>query len=341
LTRIAAILLAAAAAAQTPIGPPKVGIIDFYGLRKTAAADIRTAIGIREGDPLPRAKGDIEEALEQLPNVVRARLEAACCEDGKAVLYVGIEERGAPHFDYKPAPEGLVLLPNEIHDEYSAFLGAVSAAVRNGETSEDLRRGHSLMSNAGARKHQERFILLADRHLDELRRVLAESADEEHRAIAAYVIGYATRKVDVIRDLQAALRDPDDTVRNNAARGLAAIAVLASISPEAEHPLDRLRVSPTWFVEMLDSLVWQDRITGAAALLTLTEKRDPKVIELLRERSMPALGEMARWQHLPHALPAFILLGRAAGVPEEEIEKAWPGDDRASFIDRALASGEK
>jgi hypothetical protein len=343
LTRFTAILLilAGLAGAQTPIGRPVVGVIDFYGLRKTAPADIRAAIGIREGDPLPRAKGDVEEAIEQLPNVVRARLEAACCEDGKAVLYVGVEERGAPHFDYKPAPEGLVLLPREVHDEYSAFLGAVSAAVRAGETSEDLRRGHSLMSNPGARKHQEQFIVLAERHLEELRRVLAESADEEHRAIAAYVIGYAPRKVDIVRDLQAALRDPDDTVRNNAARGLAAIAVLTSITPEAEHPLDRLRVSATWFVEMLDSLIWQDRITGAATLLTLSEKRDPTVLRLLRERSMPALAEMARWKHLPHALPAFILLGRAAGIAEEEIESAWSNGNRAAFIDRALASGEK
>ncbi|MEZ5401792.1 MAG: hypothetical protein R2729_19115 [Bryobacteraceae bacterium] len=316
------LLAAGAAFAQAPIPKPTVGVIDFYGLRKTTPEEVRKVLGFKEGDPLPKAKGDVEEAIETLPNVVRARLEAACCESGKAVVYVGVEERGAPHFDYKPAPQGTAMLPRAVHDEYTQFLSAVGLAVRAGETGEDLRQGHSLMDNAGVRRHQERFIELAEQSLETLRDVLANSADEEHRAIAAYVIGYAPRKLDVVRDLQAALRDPDDTVRNNAARALAAIAVLAARTPEAEDPRDRLKVAPIWFVEMLDSLIWEDRITGATTLLTLTEHRDAGVLELLRGKK-GTLEEMARWKHPAHALAAFILSGRVNGMTEEAIQEAW------------------
>lgn len=323
-------LITSLAAAQSG-GGPRIGVVDFYGIRKAKPEAIRKALGVKEGDLLPRSKGDVEDALELVPNVVRARLEAACCEAGKAILYVGIEERGAAHFDYNAPPTGLTKLPEVIHAEYSAFLAAVNMAVRAGTTQENLSRGHSLMEDATVRGHQEKFIELAAEHLGKIREVLKDSVDEEQRAIAAYVIGYATDKKAVVPDLQAALRDPDDTVRNNAMRSLGAIAVLASREP-ARH----IEVSPVWFVEALNSLVWQDRSTAVMTLLTLTEGSDPKPRALLWERSMDALAEMARWKHLPHALPAFILLGRAGGVPEAEIQKAWESGNREAFIQKRL-----
>jgi hypothetical protein len=321
-----------AAAAQAP----RIGLIDFYGRRTVAEEPLRAALGAREGDPLPRSKGDVEEAIEKVPNVVHARLEAACCEDGKAILYVGIEEKGAAHFTYLTPPVKPVMLPHEIHDEYTAFLSAVGLAVRAGETAEDLSRGHSLMANEGVRKHQEKFLELAEAHLPKLKEVLRESLDEEHRAIAAYVIGYAPKKQDVVNDLQHALRDSDDTVRNNAMRSLGAIAVLA-----ARDPASDLKISPTWFLEMLDSLIWSDRITAANILVTLTERRDPDVRERIRERALPALLEMARWKHLPHALPAFVLLGRVAGVAEPDIQALWSKGDREALLKKLQPAAVK
>ena len=305
------VCLAVAGVAQAP----RIGLGDGSGRRTIQEEKLRAALGAKEGDPLPKSKGDAEEALEQVPNVVQARLEAACCEDGKAVLYVGIEEKGAPHFNFLAPPVKPTLLPHEIHDEYTAFLSAVGLAVRAGETSDDLSRGHSMMANEGVRKHQQKFLELAEANLPKLREVLRESVDEEHRAIAAYVIGYAPKKQDVVNDLLHALRDPDDTVRNNAMRSLGAIAVLA-----AGEPQSGIKVSPTWFLEMMDSLIWSDRVTATGTLVTLTERRDAAVLDHVRERALPSLLEMARWKHLPHALPAFILLGRVAGLPEAEIQ---------------------
>jgi len=82
---------AAFLAAQTGDHGPKIGIIDFYGLKKVPEAKVREAIGVTEGGSLPRSKNDAEIAVEELDNVVLSRLQAICCEDGKAILYVGVE----------------------------------------------------------------------------------------------------------------------------------------------------------------------------------------------------------------------------------------------------------
>ena len=162
-----------------------------------------------------------------------------------------------------------------------------------------------------------------------LRDVLRNSFDEEHRAIAAYVIGYAADKKAVVDDLQFALRDPDETVRNNAMRALAAIEVLAR-----RRPTLGLRIQPTWMIEMLNSLVWTDRATAAVNLVNLTEDRDPEMLAHIEDRALDSLLEMAAWKHLGHALPAFILLGRVAGMKEQEIQEAWRTGDREKVLAR-------
>ncbi len=330
LAWLVSLLIAPALTGQVP----RVGVIDFFGLHRVNQERLRKALGVKEGDTLPGSKSDVEERLETIAGVVRARLEATCCEDGKAILYVGIEEKGAPHFDFRPAPEGTTLLPLEIVEAYEHFLEAVRDAVKRGETAEDLSRGHSLMVDADSRTVQEQFVALAGRHVETLRQVLRNSADQEQRAIAAYVIGYAPNKSLIVDDLQYAMRDPDDTVRSNAMRALGAIAVLAREDPE-----QGIRFSVTWFVEMLHSLIWTDRNNAAVALVNFTEKRDQRTLDLLKERALPSLAEMARWKHLPHALPAFILLGRIAGLPESEVQDHWNKGDREAVVKRATAAG--
>lgn len=315
--------LAAAVCAQEP----RIGVLDFYGLRKVSEGQVRKALGVKEGDPLPRSKGDAEERLTQVPGVVEAHLTAVCCEDGKTILYVGIEERGAVHFDLRDTPEGEMVLPEEMIQDYQSFLDAVQTAVQRGNSSEDLTKGHSLMADPDARAVQEKFIGYAGKHLSLLRDVLRNAADDHHRAVAAMVIAYAPKKSEVVNDLQYALKDPDSTVRNNAMRALAAFAVLERLNPQSE-----VRVSPTWFIEMLNSLSWTDRNKALMNLGTLTESRDAPVLAYLRERALPALIDMARWKSLSHALPAFVILGRVAGVKEEEIHDAWNQGQRERII---------
>jgi hypothetical protein len=221
-------------------------------------------------------------------------------------------------------------VPTDVADAYQSFLDAVNSAAAKGNVSEDLSQGHSLLADAAVRGVQERFIGLAKHYAGELRAVLRDAADERQRAIAAYVIGYHPDKASVTGDLMHGLQDADSTVRGNAMRGLAALVVYS-----AKHPEAQLAVSPAALVEMLDSVEWSDRNNAAVTLATLTESRDAALLASLRERAMPALLEMAKWRHLPHALPAYILAGRVAGISEPELQKAWSEGRRLAIIRRA------
>jgi hypothetical protein len=310
--------------------------LDYYGLHKITPARIQRVLSTKEGDPFPNSKGDVEERLELIPGVVRSHLAAVCCDDGKAVLFVGIEEKGAAHFEFRSSPTGEVRLTSDIVEAYKEFLTALEAAARSGNAAEDLRSGHSLMADPEARALQERFAAIAERQLPLLRDVLRNSSDDEHRAIAAYVIGYAPKKREVAADLQQAVQDPDDAVRNNAMRALGAIAVLATRDPELE-----IQISPTWFVEMLNSIVWSDRNKAVMALVNLTDNRPEKILSLIRERALPSLAEMARWKSLTHAIGPYTLLGRAAGLSEQQIQDTWTNGEREAVIAKALKSPRK
>jgi hypothetical protein len=315
---------------------PRIGVIDSYGLRRLSEKSLREALGVRKGDPLPASKADLEERLRHVPGVVRARIEAVCCAGDRAILYLGIEEREAPHFDFRPEPDGEATLPEPVAESYRFFLAALDRAVREGPVSENLAQGHALSSDPATRAIQERFQYLASDHLPRLRQVLRESGDASQRAIAAYVIAYAPIKRLVVDDLQYAMQDPDESVRAHAIRSLAAIAVLG----ESDSDLG-IRVEPTWFIQMLNSLVWSDRERAAEALLSFTERRRPYVLDAIRETALLSLAEMARWKTLDHALPAFLVLGRVAGVPEAEIQAAWSSGHREAFIERALKPPSK
>jgi len=50
---------------------------------------------------------------------------------------------------------------------------------------------------------------------------------------------------------------------------------------------------------------------------------------------------MARWKTLGYALPAFLLVGRAGGVPEQELLDQWKQGDRETAIEKATAPAPK
>src|SRR5882724_1649782 len=202
-TRFAILLVTASAAWAQGTQPlrPRVGVIDFYGVQKVSMDKLKKALAVNPGDALPGSKGDVEARLNDVPGVVGASLQAACCEDGKAILYVGIEEKGANHFEYHAEPDGNAALPQDITNAYRKFLNEVGVAAQNGMTAEDLTEGHSLMRDATVREIQKSFIGLADKNSSALHEVIRNSSDEEARAIAAYVIGYSTAKSSIVDDL--------------------------------------------------------------------------------------------------------------------------------------------
>jgi hypothetical protein len=316
------------AAAQAPV----IGDINFYGLRKIQPGQILSVLRIHSGSVLPASKGEMEDRIAKLPGVVLARVEGVCCEAKATTLFIGIEERGAVHPSFRTEPRGDAALPAEIGNAYRAFLAAVQRAASQGAVAEDFTTGQSRMADPAARDFQEQFAHFAASHVAELRSVLRESADPEQRAIAVAVLGYAPKKAEIVNDLQYALQDPDDSVRANAARALHAIAVLASLDP-----VQKIEIEPTWLVEMLNSIVLHDRMEAVQVLLALTDHGGRAAIERIRERALPALTEMSRWKTPSYALPAFLLLGRVAGMEDSQVQQSWQTGDRESVIRKALA----
>ncbi len=322
--------LAAQSVATEPMAVPKIGHIEYYGLQKVSTQRIARALGLHVGDPLPPSKGDVEERLEKVPGVVQARVEAVCCQDkGNAILFVGIEEKGAPHFALRSPPSGNAVLPQDVVDSYHKLVSTLAAAGHRGSTDEDLTEGHALAADPDARELQQGFAEYDRDHLPLVRDVLRNSAEEDQRAMAATIIGYAADKTKVVPDLEYAMQDADETVRANAMRSLVAIAVLAVREPKLG-----IRISPTWFIEMLNSVVLSDRIKAATALVNLTEHEGKAILEQVRQRALGAVLEMAQWQYLRYALPAYILLGRMAGMSEQAIQETWSKGQRREVIMR-------
>jgi hypothetical protein len=309
---------------------PKIGVIDFYGLGEISERQARGSLQIKEGDAL---SSDLEEAkrrLESLPGVEEARFDRVCCVEGKAILYVGIRRKGESSIEYRAAPQSKVRLPQDVIQAGLEYQKALQEAALKGDPGEDNSHGHALSKDPATRAVQERFIKFAAQDLKLFRDVLRNSAEAEHRALAAQIIAYADNKQEIVNDLIDAMRDQAEAVRNNAMR---ALWVMPETTREtAEQPI---RIPGRPFIEMLNSIEWRDRNKSSLALLKITSAPSPSILSELRRKALPSLIEMARWKTPGHAKAAFVLLGRVAGFPENEINAAWERGDHAAFIEAA------
>jgi hypothetical protein len=336
---------------------PRIGTIDFYGLRTVTEQQVRDKLNIREGDAIPvdiedinvpmkiqrwlsgskpvEIRRDVEDRLKQIPGVARAALEMGLgAGSSKASLFVGIEEGDAPRFDYRPLPRGSAALPNSMTAAYDQHISALETALAKGDKSldEDDSQGHALSSDPVMRAQEEKAIAFDASNLALVRTVLKDSADATQRAVAAWIMGYAPDKRAILGDLIDAARDPDDTVRNNATRAIGVIAEFASDRPELG-----IRIDPSPFVDMLNSLTWTDRNKATMVLSGLTENRSAEALRQLRERALPSLTEMARWND-SHSRDGLELLGRIAGLDEKDIQSAWDRGERERIIAMATAN---
>jgi hypothetical protein len=330
---IAALAAALSLAAQeTVLGVPRIDAIDFYGLHQVSKELILQALGIKVGSPLPTSKGDAEDRLLDVDRIIGAHLEAVCCNEGKTTLYIGIQERDAPLFETRPAPGGKVGLPDTILSAYRSFEQARHAAELGGKTGEDWSQGHPLMIDPPARAAQMRFPALVQMNLGVIRDVLNNSEDEYQRGIATYLLPYATDKAGVVEDLHTALTDDDSGVRAKALHGLVGLALLGR-----SNPASRVRVPSIWFVDLLQSLAWTDRTQAVWALETLTIQRDKATLASLKGDALDSIIEMSRWGSQKDAFPAFLLVGRIAGMDDVDVRDAWLRNGRETTIEKARA----
>jgi len=315
--------LAGAAWAQAPL----VGNINLYGLHQLTAEQVLEVARVETGGALPHSKGDLEGAIGQLPGVIAVDVEAVCCVGNATDLFIGIAEQGSPQPSFHDYPSGSTTLPQEALDLYRQYVGAMQRAELKGTANEDLAKGQTINADPAVHAIQQKFIDYATARLPLLRDELKTGSVPEERAVAALIIGYAPRKLDVVGDLEYALDDPDAGVRASAVKSLAAIAVLAR-----EQPGFGIRIAPTWFIEMLNSVYLSDRVEATKVLVTLTDSPNPAALDLLRAGALGSLTEMARWKTQSYAFPPFLLLGRAAGMRDTQIHQEWDKPDREAAI---------
>jgi hypothetical protein len=327
-----AITMTARAQPPSPETRP-IATIDFYGQRTLDAEALRKDLPIHEGDLISRGDAarltpSIRVALVGRPHLRDARLDFICCAEGGGVhVFVGVQEDGTPEVHFRSAPTGAIRLPAQLVAHGHALDRALMEAVYKGHSAEDDSQGHSLLTQAPeARTLQEQNVALTARNLDTLRRVLRESADAEQRAMAARYLGYAPDKQAVVSDLVRAMSDPDSEVRNDSMRALMVFS-RSKISP---------RIPYEAFVALLDTPTWTDLNKSSNALMALSSTRDPKLLDILRKRSMPTLAGMAHWRDRDHSLAAYWMLGRIAGLSDQEIQDRWDRADADGVIAAAL-----
>jgi hypothetical protein len=318
---------------------PRVGAIEIYGARKVPLQKIEKALGIKAGDLLP-SREQAEDRINKVNNILVSRVEAACCAGHDMILYVGVQERDAPHMEYHPSPTGNLQLAPSLMANYRRFLDEVEDSMRAKNADEDLTNGYSLMADPDCRHIQEGFVAEVKADLPNVAEVVRQSADPEQRAAAVYLLQYAPRGARttpvMINGIQWGLQDDDDTVRDTAMNSLRAIMVGAKLHPDQE-----IHFEATWLVSLMNSVVWSDRLHASQALEALTESsQNPEALSLLRSEALQSVIEMARWRDLNHALPSFMLAGRLAGFDEARIKEAWVNDDRAAVLEAAAGRGK-
>ena len=316
----------------------QIGIIDFYGLNHVSAAQARQALTVKEGDTLsfgsserPAFLSESESRLSMVPGVVGVRMNVVCCDEGRAILYVGIQEDGGAVMRFRSAPDGTARLAADVVQAGDEFSRALAAAVQRGDAAEDRTQGHALGHDPATRAIQERFISYARRDLPTLREVLRHSSDSSQRALAAQVLGYVTDKQAVVGDLVYGVSDPFEEVRNNAMR---ALLVFAESAPTTARPVPRVPYEP--FIALLNSPVWSDRNKSSGAVMVLSKNRDAELFARLRSEALRPLVEMARWKSAGHAVAAFMILGRMAGYSDEAAQGAWNRGEREAVISAVL-----
>jgi hypothetical protein len=317
----------------------QIGIIDVYGLSRVTVDQVRGVLTFKEGDAVslggnqqPAFLTASENRVAQLPGVVGARIKVVCCDQGRAIAYVGVEEAGATTTVFRAAPVGAARLAPDIVQSGEQFSKAGLLAAQRGDAEEDRSEGHALNRDPAMRAIQERFLVYAKRDLPALRLVLRSSSDAAHRALAAQVLGYTTDKQAVVEDLVQGMSDPSEEVRNNAMRTLMVFA--ESVPGEMRRPTPRIPFDP--FIAFLNSPVWSDRNKASWALMALTAGGNPELLTKLRKQALVPLVEMARWKSEGHALAAFMILGRMAGNSDETTFGFWGRGDREAVIRAAI-----
>lgn len=300
----------------------RIAAIEFFGASGHDTAAIRAALPIHEGAEV--AEAGMANVLTQIRTVAKATdVAAVCCDQqGHWMLFIGWPDGPGAGFRHYPAPRGKNQLPPTAL-ELARTSWAVWQQAQEAGLSDTIKPSSDL--DLRLRQTELSIRHYAMRYGDVLRRVLRSSGDSQHRAIAAHFLSYGRRSRALIGILVGACHDPDEGVRDNAARSLM-VLLRTDLRVAAWIP-------PNDMVAMLHSGRWADRQRAAMLLLALSAEQNPKLLAEIRNRAWPMLLEMARWRCAGQAAPARQLLGRAGGVDEPRLQVLLRGGDIDALLD--------
>lgn len=314
--------------------PERIGRVELFGTGGRDAAVVEAALREIEGRAAPDSEAAQKALIDQVSAIVAERagapptdVEAVCCDErGRWTIYVGLAWGGVAPPQYRAVPRGSASLPPAVVGAYARVMSAMEDAVRANAV-EDHSRGYALSSRPTLRRAQLSLRQQAIAATSDAYRVLDDSADARQRAMAAFVLGYATTSRRQIDALTRATADPDGDTRNNAVRALWVIAqsrqsLAASIPPDP-------------FLSLVTSGRWSDRNKGLLLVTALSRRRDPVLLDRLRRGAFAALVEMARWRLRGHADPARLLLGRIAGIPDARLHRLIETGDVDAIVNAA------
>ena len=294
----------------------RIGEIEFYGAAGVDLEKVRAALPFREGDTLSKETGAQEkferakQIIKQLTGRTPTEVGPVCCDTrGGMIIFIGLS--GQP-MRYSTAPKGKARFPASVNKLYDEWWNALTEGTRQGKSSEDWSQGYALSKDyPPLRVIQLRMRAYALQHQALIRGVLETSGDDDQRAKAAELLGYARSSAAQLAALVRACRDSNGNVRNNATR---ALGVLVMSRPELAG-----RIPPGVFIGMLMSGTWTDVNKSSNLLADLTQSRDPQLLARLRQPAITErLIELARLR-TGHAEAARMILGRIAGIDEKRL----------------------
>src|SRR5262245_53801922 len=295
--------------------PKRIGEIEFFSYAGITLDEVRAALPFREGDEF--SVETVEEKMRQAQDAVNriighppTDIGLVCCDDqGNWIIFIGLSGKPMRH---NPRPKGKTRLPASAIRMYERFMNTLNEAVQKG-AAEDQSKGYAISEYPSLRSVQLEMRAYAVGREVLLRNVLATSSNDQHRVVAAHLLGYARQSKSQINALARAGHDSDSNVRNNATR---ALWVLAESNPRiaAQIPSES-------YVDLLMSGNWTDLNKASILLSAITRSGNAEALTQLRGReTLERLIEMARWR-TGHAAAARTILGRIAGIDEGRLQQ--------------------
>jgi hypothetical protein len=309
----------------------RVGSKDIYGNRHISSSVVFSAFDIKEGDSINAVQYDKKPAADKIRLATGARhvsINLVCCDiNGDLMIYLGMGETDDVNM-YNKQPRQHARLPAKMIAAYNDYERQLEPAIKKGEASEDDSNGYALIKYLPARQEQNKFIVFAKQYQALLCAVIRNSVYQRDRAAATQVIAYSADKRKAIDCLIYAVNDNNDEVRNNAARALEILAGYLH-----KHPEVKISIPAAPFIKMMNSPEWTDRNKAASVLLQLTESRDRALLNELKQKCLPSIIEMAKWKDRAHAFFTFVILGRIAGIDDQQLNTSNNSPDYLSLVD--------